>query len=85
MKSEIDGEEAEPGVGCPAHTAVEGPGGAIYGQRERVDIGIRDKALPLPLLPFGYIGNEEKEKEIGQYDRQQDPGREHLVSSIPSI
>ena len=41
--------------------------------------------MTLPLLPFGYIGNEEKEKEIGKYDGEQGPGREHLVSSVPSV
>ena len=46
-RSEIDRQEIQPLPGGQPDAAVEGPGGAVDAQRQRVDIGAADQAAPL--------------------------------------
>jgi hypothetical protein len=78
----IDRKEAQARVRRFAHAAIERPGGAVHGERERIDIGVRYETLPLPFLAFREISREEQEEKIGKYDRQQYPGRKHLASAV---
>ena len=84
-RADIGREEAQARVRRLSHAAVERPRGAVHGEREGIDVGIRYQALPLPLFPFSQIGHGKKKKKVGEYDKQQYPGRKHLLFVLVSF
>jgi len=72
--ADIGRQEAQAGIGSPAHAAVEGPGGAINGKREGINVGIGRETPALLLHPVCNIGHAEQEKEVPQDDQEQQPG-----------
>ena len=75
--AEIDGQEADPGGDRPTDAPVEGPRGAVDGERERVDEGRVDHAPPVARPPVAGVGDGEQPQHVGQGDREHPPRRQH--------
>jgi hypothetical protein len=80
-RPEVDGQEADAGVGRAAHAPVERPGRGVDRERQRVHIGARDHAVAGGGAPFGVVGDREQQPEVGERDHQDDRSREHPQAS----
>ena len=75
--AEIDRQEIQPLARGETDAAVEGPGGAVDAQGQRVDIGAADDAAALVRPLVAERGDREQHAEIEQRDQQDDAGIEH--------
>ena len=78
-RSEIDRQEPDAACGGAADAAVEGPGGAVDRDAERVDIRAVDDAAPLLGAPVAVVRDREQHAQIGARHQQQDPAAQHAV------
>ena len=89
-RADVDGEIVEAALGGDADGAVEGPGGAVDADRQRVDRGCPARR-PGPAVAGP--GDQEQERQIGQRQRQDDPvehrahrsGRPSLGRGRPAV
>ncbi len=76
-RAEIDRQEAQAGRRRDADAAVEGPGGAVDGERERVDEGAPDHRAALVGAAVAERGGGEEGHQIGRAENQGRDGEGH--------
>ena len=82
-RAEIDGKKADArGRGAP-DAPVEGPGRAVDGDRQGVDVGARDDAAALVRPAVAVIGDRKQDREINQRDRDDREPGQHGSASRP--
>ncbi len=64
-RADVDGEEFEAALGGEADRAEEGPGGAVDGEAERVDVGARARWPAARRPAVAEAGDDEKQRHIG--------------------
>ena len=81
-RPEIDRQEVEPLARGQPDAAVEGPGGAVDAERQRVDVGAADQAAALVGPAVAPRGDGEQHAQIEQRDEQR-PCRPSSTGSAP--
>ena len=77
-RAEVDGDELEPAARGRPDGAVEGPGGAVDRDRQRVDDRRAHPAqLALPGAAVDVEGEREKRRDVAKADGEQEVEREH--------
>ena len=76
--TEVDRQETDPGNGGAANAAVERPGGAVNGHRQRVDGRVGDDRLALVGAPVTPPGHGKQQPKVEQHSGDDDRSFEHL-------
>ena len=74
-RPEVDWQEPDPGRRCPPDAAEVGPGGAVDGQRQRVDPGVVDHRAAERRPPVAEGGDGKEQQQVAEGDPEDQRGR----------
>ena len=79
-RPDVDGEEVEPGPAREADRAEEGPGGAIDGERQRIDGRARPALHDAPSGEVAPMRDGEEQAEIDEGGEDDRPAGDHQAT-----
>ena len=80
-RPQIDRQEGDAAMRGPADAAVEGPGGAVDRDRQRVDNARIDQAAALIGALVAVVGDGEQQADIARRDQDDEPAGDHAQPS----
>ena len=81
-RSDVGRQKSRTAGGRASHAAVKGPGRAVDGQGEGVNVRIADEALADLRMPVANIGNCEQQADIAEGKKQNGFGCQHAPLKI---
>ena len=79
-RPEVDRQEPDPGGGRAPDAAEIGPGGAVDGQRQRVDPGVVDHRAAACRAPVGEGGDREQQQQVAEGNAEDERPGDHQSS-----